>query len=185
LPAAAATVALLKIDTGALIASTIADANGSYSLSEVQNVSFSGALVSVTRPEHFTATRYVFMAKDEKADFDLEPVEHVTLGEAIISEVGATARCASLGYGGNGGAVCRRLAVIVPLSGTLDVAVSSTPASSFDLTVLRPDGTIGVYGASPPQLRLSLDVAAGLTYQIDVVHFNPAVREFALSTAIR
>lgn len=186
LPAAGAAVALLTFEAGALITSTVTDASGSYRLSDVRNVSpFSGALVSVSKPDYFTQTRYIWMGPDKTAPFDLEPAAHVSLGQAITSEVGAAARCASLGYGGGGGAVCRRLALTVPESGTLEVAVFSTPASPFDLTILRPDGTIGVYGSSPSELRLSLDVAAGLTYQIDIVHFSPAVREFELRTTMK
>jgi hypothetical protein len=125
------------------------------------------------------------MTKDGTVDFDLERARYVSLGEVITSEVGASARCASLGYGGGGGSVCQRFALTVPEAGTLEVAVSSAPATPFDLTILRPDGTIGVYGASPSQARLTLAVAAGLTYQIDVVHINPAIREFELRTTMR
>ena len=58
IPVAGATVALLNFQTGALIASTVTDANGSYSLL-LQNLSRDGALVSVSRPEYFTETRYM------------------------------------------------------------------------------------------------------------------------------
>ena len=184
LPVAGARVALLN-QAGALIASTFTEGNGSYSLSEVGNVSFSGALVSVSKPDYLTNTVYILMSQDQKWDFELERAEEISVGQVIRSPVGAAARCASLGYGGGGGAVCQRFALTVPMSGTLDVTVSSTPASDFDATVLRPDGTIGVYNSALSPLRLSLQVAAGLTYQIDVVHINPATREFELSTTLR
>jgi Carboxypeptidase regulatory-like domain len=187
IPVAGATVALLNFETGALITSTVTDANGSYSLSEVRNVSpYSGALVSVSRPEYFTETRYVPMSQDQKVEFELERAEHISIGQVIISEVGVAARCASLGYGGGNGAVCRRFALTAPGSETLEVAVFSTPAAPFDSTILRPDGTIGAYRASPSSpLVLTLDVAAGLTYQIDVVHISQATREFELRTTMR
>jgi hypothetical protein len=48
------------------------------------------------------------------------------------------------------------------------------------------DGTIGIYGASSfSPLKVTLAVAAGLTYQIDVVHIAPATREFELTTTVR
>ena len=188
LPVAGATVALLTFDAGALIKSTLTDGNGSYSLSEVRNVSsFSGPLVSVSKPDYFTATRYVPMARDETADFDLQRASHISVGEKIQGRPGDE-RCASLGYGGSGGTPCQRFALTTPVSGTLEVTVFSTPASTFngDVTVLRPDGVIGIY-ASPPgwPLRLTFPVAAGLTYQIDVVHRGPpGARDFELTTAL-
>ena len=185
IPVAGATVALLNFETGALVTSTVTDANGSYSLS-VRNPSRSGALVSISRPEYFTETRYIPMLQDQKVEFDLERAEHISVGQVIISEIGAAARCASLGYGEGDGAVCRRFALTVPESGTLEVAVFSTPASPFDSTILRPDGTIGAYrAASSSPLLLTLDVAAGLTYQIDVVHISQATRQFELRTRMR
>ena len=72
----------------------------------------------------------------------------------------------------------------VPASGMLEVIVTSSPASSFDATVIRPDGTIGGYVAAPTTpLRLTIEVAAGLAYQVDVVPFG--VPEFELATALR
>lgn len=182
-PVAGARVALLTFEEGALITSTLTDGSGSYNLSEVKNVSpYSGALVSVSKSEYFTATRYVPMTQDEKSDFELERASYISVGQQIRSRP-SEARCASLGYGGRGGAVCQRFALTVPASGTLEVSVSSSPASPFDATVLR-DGAVGVYGAAPSTpLRLTLQVAAGLTYQIDVVPIG--VPEFELTTALR
>jgi len=188
LPIAGATVALLTFDSGALIASTVTDGNGSYHLSDVRNVSVSGALVSVSRSGYFTETRYVPMTRDETSDFSLVHASHISVGERIRSRPG-DARCASLGYGGRGGTSCQRFALTVPVSGTLEVEVDSTPASisNGDVTVLKPDGTIGIY-ASPPgwPLRLTFQVATGLTYQIDVVHRGvPGAQDFELTTALR
>ena len=87
-------------------------------------------------------------------------------------------------HGGMGGAICRRFALPLDASGTLEVAVSSSPALDFDLTVLRPDRTIGIYASASSPVRVTLPVAAG-TYQIDVVHINPATREFDLTTTLR
>lgn len=183
-PVAGATVALLTFEAGALIESTLTDGNGSYTLAAVRNVSpYSGALVSVSKPGYFTNTRYVPMTRDETSDFDLVRASHISVGQQIRSRPG-DARCASLGYGGGGGAVCQQFAVTVPSSGTLEVTVSSSPASAFDTTVLEPHGTIGAYVAAPTTpLRLALQVVAGLTYQIDVVPIG--VPEFELTTALR
>jgi hypothetical protein len=189
LPVAGATVSLLTFETGTLIKSTLTAANGSYSLSEVQNVSpASGALVSVSMPEYFAETRYVPMTRDETSDFDVVHPSHISVGERIRSRPG-DARCASLGYGGRGGTPCQRFALTIPVSGTLEVEVDTTQASAYngDVTILKPDGTIGIY-ASPPgwPLRLTLQVGAGLTYQIDVVHRGPpGFQDFELTTALR
>jgi len=178
-----AKVALLK-DNG-LTASVVTDGTGTYSFSAVENVSFSGALVSVSKPDYFTDTKYVLMSGDQTLDFDLERSVNVSAGQVIQSPTG-DARCASLGYGGMGGALCRRLAVIVPAAGTLEVTVASAPVSPFDVTVLRPDGTIAVYGSSSASpVRVAAAVTGGLTYQIDVVHISATAREFELATTLR
>ena len=55
-----------------LIASLATDGNGSYSFPSVENVSFSGALVSVSKADYFTDTKYILMSQDRQLDFDLE-----------------------------------------------------------------------------------------------------------------
>jgi hypothetical protein len=105
LPVVGATVALLTFETGALIESTLTDGNGSFKFAAVKNVSpYSGALVSVSKAEYLTASRYIPLSRDEKSDFDLERASHISLGQLIRSRFG-DARCASLGYGGRGGSV--------------------------------------------------------------------------------
>ena len=168
-----------------LIAFQVTDAGGSYSFPIVENVSFSGALVAASKSDYLTDTKYILMSQDRQLDFDLERAVDISVGELILSQVGK-ARCASAGYGGGGGATCRRFAVPVHASGTLEVTVSASPASPFDMTVLRPDGTIGIYAASSfSPLKATLTVAAGLIYQIDVVNVSPATREFELMPALR
>ena len=45
---------------------------------------------------------------------------------------------------------------------------------------------LGIYAASSlSPLKATLAVAGGLTHQIDVVHINPATREFELTTTLR
>jgi hypothetical protein len=167
-----------------LIASRMTDASGSYSFPSVENVSFSGALVSVSKTDYFTDTKYILMSQDRQLDFDLERAVDIALGQVILSGVGE-ARCASFGYGGMGGAVCRRFALPLHASGTLEVSVSSSLGVPFDVSILRPDGTIGINVSSFSPLKVTLPVAAGLTYQIDVVAIDPATREFELTTTLR
>ena len=135
--------------------------------------------------DYFTDTKYIQMSEDRRLDFDLERAVNISVGQVVLSRIGE-ARCASTGYGGMGGAVCQRFTLPLHASGTLEVAVSSSPALPFDITILRPNGTIGIYAAlfaSP--LKVTLAVPAGLTYQIDVVSISAAIREFELTTTLR
>src|SRR5688572_4933649 len=164
-PVSGATVALLR--GNGLAASVLTDSSGTYSFSAVEHASFSGALVSASKPEYFTDTKYILMSQDQRLDFDLERAVQISVGDVIQSQLGE-ARCASLGYGGSGGAPCRRLAVTVPSSGTLEVALSAG-ANSFDVSILRPDGTIAAYVSGPSSpLRATVPVEANRTYQVDV-----------------
>lgn len=197
IPAAGAKVGLIKLGIQSpvspgpaeLIASRLTDDSGSYSFPSVENVSFSGALVSVSKAGYFIDTKYIQMSQDRQLDFELEPAVNIAVGQTVLSQVlseAGAARCASIGYGGGGGAICRRFALPVQASGTLDITVSSSPPSPFDVTVMRPDGTYGIYGAfdSSP-VTVTLAVIAGLTYQIDVVHVRASTREFELRTILK
>ena len=64
------------------------------------------------------------------------------------------------------------------------MSLSSNPPGAFDATILRPDGTIGIYGASRSNFSLELAVSTGLTYQIDVVSIGGA-QSFTLKTTLR
>jgi hypothetical protein len=166
-----------------LIAAVVTDQSGSYTFPSVADVSFSGALVSVSKSGYFTDTKYILMSGNRELDFDLEPAVYISVGRVIQSQIG-TASCASFGYGGMGGPGCQRFALTVPASGTLEVSLSSAPVQPFDVSVLRPDGTIAVYnGSSSSPLRISLPVTAGLTYQIDAV--GAVTRAFELTTTLR
>lgn len=183
-PLAGARVALVRFQLDALAATVMTDVDGAYRFSSADPVSVSGALVSVSKPDFFTATRYVPMFQDQVQDFDLERAVYIAVGDVVRSPVG-DARCASLGYGGGAGAMCRRFALTMADSGTLEISVSAN-GLPLDVSVLRADGTIGAYVAAPVSPALvSLRVAAGLTYQIDVVHIDPATREFDLTTTLR
>ena len=175
IPVAGARVGLVKLGPPTadspgpdqLIASTVTDASGSYGFPMVENVSFSGALIAASKAGYFIDTKYGLMSEDRRLDFDLERAVHIPLGETASQ--GGAAYCASAGYGGMGGSLCRRFALTAPASGTLEASISSSAAADFDATILRPDGTIGVYGASRGRLSVALEVTGGLTYQIDVV----------------
>jgi hypothetical protein len=84
-----------------------------------------------------------------------------------------------------GGALCRRLAVAVPASGTLVVTLSATPGVPFDISILTPLGAIAAYRSSVVPIEVSAPVEAGLTYQVDVVAISSSIREFELSTTLR
>ena len=87
---------------------------------------------------------------------------------------------------GMGGALCRRLAVTVPASGTLVVTLSATPGGPFDISILTPLGAIAAYRASSiVPIDLTASVEAGLTYQVDVVAISSSIRELELSTTLR
>ena len=182
-PTAGATVALLADRD--IIKSVMTDRSGAYSFSEVSNFSFSGALVGASMPGYSTDTKYVLLTGPRQLDFDLIEAEPIPFGQMVRSPVG-DARCASLGYGGMGGALCRRLAVTVPASGTLVVTLSATPSGPFDISILTPLGAIAAYRSSSIlPIELTASVEAGLTYQVDVVAISDSIREFELSTTLR
>lgn len=187
-PVGGATVGLVKLGPQStlsagpeeLSASQITDASGSYQFPSVENVSFSGALVSVTKADYFIDTKYILMSEARQLDFALQRAESIQVGQVVVSPAG-NARCASLGYGGMGGALCRRFALPVHASGTLDVTLTSTPQQNFEVTVLRPNGTIGIYANTLGDPTFAVTVVAGGTYQVDVI----ATRTFQLTTAVR
>jgi hypothetical protein len=84
-----------------LIASVATDGNGFYGFPNVENVSFSGALVSVSKAGYLTDTKYILMSQDRQLEFDLERALDISVGQAIFGPLGE-ARCASAGYGGMG-----------------------------------------------------------------------------------
>jgi hypothetical protein len=135
-------------------------------------------------PGYFTDTKYILLTGPGQLDFDLIEAAPIPLGQTVRSPVG-DARCASLGYGGMGGALCRRLAVAVPASGTLVVTLSATPGVPFDISILTPLGAIAAYRSSVVPIEVSAPVEAGLTYQVDVVAISSSIREFELSTTLR
>jgi hypothetical protein len=182
-PIAGARVAVLS--EYRLVDSVVTDANGAYSLSRVGNLDpHAGALVSVSKAGFFTATKYIWVDKDRKADFDLERAVYIAVGQTIQSPIGV-ARCASLGYGGGEGAFCTRFVLTTPSAGTLDVVVGSNPPLPFDMCLLRPDGTIAAYNSANAGGRLSIAVPADATYQIDVVHIDSRTTGFQLTASLR
>jgi hypothetical protein len=129
-------------------------------------------------------TDFILMPGPGQLDFDLIEAAQILFGQMVSSPVG-DARCASLGYGGMGGARCRRLAVTAPASGTLIVRQSATPGGPFDISILTPLGAIAAYQSSSSPIELTASVEAVLTYQVDVVAISSSIREFELSTTLR
>jgi hypothetical protein len=115
-----------------------------------------GAFVSASKAGYFIDTTYILMSADRQLDFDLEPAVYISLGE-MAAPVGE-ARCASFGCGGG--------------------------AHAVDASILSPDGTIGINGSSSSPLNVTLPVAAGLTFRIDVVHVSASTRDFSLTTTL-
>ena len=179
---AGATVSLLA--DRQIIASVVTDPSGAYGFPEVSNFSFSGALVGASMPGYFTDTKYILMTEPRQLDFDLIEAVQIPFGQMVRSPVGDD-RCASLGYGGMGGAPCRRLAVTVPASGTLVVRLSATPGGDFDISILTPLGAIAAYASPFLPIELSASVETGLTYQVDVFARSTSAREFELFTTLR
>jgi hypothetical protein len=183
-PVAGAKVSLLTSD-GGVRESLVTDGSGSYRFTAVEDVLHGGALVSVARPGFFTETRYVPLSEGQTSDFELARAEFITVGETVQRSIGS-ARCASTGYGGGAGALCRRLVLTAPASGTLSVTVTASPEQPFDLSVLRSDGAIGAYIAAPRlPLQITTGVDAGSVYQIDVVPIGGATRDFELKTQMK
>jgi hypothetical protein len=173
-----ALVSVLR-DNGTAIDTTLTEEAGQYHFPAVVNSDASGALVSVAREGYLIETAYVLVPQAERV-FDLEPAEHIQVGQVVRSAV-LDDRCASFGYGGGNGSLCRRFAMMPEASGTLQITASGgTPGTTFDLAVLNQQGTITGYSS---RSELSLPVNAGLTYQIDVVPIGS--REFALTTSLR
>ena len=183
-PVAGAKVSLLT-DDGGVRESLVTDASGSYRFTAVEDVLFGGALVSVVRPGFFTETRYVPLGESQTSDFELARAEFIAVGETVQRSIGS-ARCASTGYGGRGGALCRRLVLTAPASGTLLVTLTASPEQPFDLSVLRSDGAIGAYIAAPRlPLQITTGVDVGSVYQIDVVPIDPRTTAFQLTASLR
>ena len=85
-----------------------------------------------------------------------------------------------------GGALCRRLVVTVPASGTLVVTLTATPSGPFDISILNPLGAIASYTASSRvPLERTASVEAGVTYQLDVVAISSSTHAFEISTTLR
>ena len=135
-------------------------------------------------PGYFTDTKYILMTGPGRLDFHLIEAAQIPFGQMVPSSVG-DARCASLGYGGMGGAPCKRLAFTVPASGTLVVTVSARLPGAFDVSILAPLGAIAAYDSSNLPIELTASVEAGLTYQVDVAASSGSNLDFELSTTLR
>jgi hypothetical protein len=161
------------------------DADGHY---RIDGVAYSSnrsesTMVGALKTGYFADFKWLQIAEDRQLDFELEPWAYVAVGDTVRSRIGE-ARCAGLGYGGQGGAYCQRFAISPTTSGTLNVTLTA-PVFDFDVDVVMPDGTFGKYiaGARSP-LQFSVPVETGLTYEIRLAAIGQA-REFELATTLR
>ena len=173
-------------------ASAVTDGDGVYSMPAVKAYAGGDAvgwlLVGASKPGYFADFKWwLDFPKDSDLDLRLEPLTvSIALGEAIRGEIGER-ECAGLGYGGWYGqrSPCRRYAITVPASGTLDMTFSA-PLFNFDVDVVNPDGSFAVYASSSiSPLRARMPVQAGLTYEIRVAGGWSPAREFEFIAVLR
>jgi hypothetical protein len=193
IPAAGAKVIVLAVGWfgGYTIeASGTTDGAGVYALPVVRAYAGPDAigwlLVGASKPGYFADFKWwLDFPKDADLDLQLDRHAHIRVGERVRGQIGE-AMCAGLGYGGWYGrrAPCQRYALIAPISGTLEVAVSA-PVFEFDVDIVKPNGLFAAYDASNRSpVRLTTPVDGGLTYEIRIAAIG-AAREFELTTALR
>jgi hypothetical protein len=168
------------------------DGDGMYNMPEVRAYaggdSIGWLLVGASKPGYFADFKW-WLEFPEDADLNLRLQPFTTsipLGEAVRGQIGES-ECAGLGYGGWYGqrSPCRRYAITVPATGTLEMTLSA-PVFNFDVDVVRPDGTFAVYASSSSSpFRVRAQVEAGLTYEIRVAGGWSPAREFELLTVLR
>ena len=189
IPAADARIVALgpvpEYDTGP---STRTDRNGRYVIPAVESNRWGYQLLSASKSGYFTDLRYLVYANpptDTQLDLQLDSWRLIPLNQVVHGRIGE-ARCAGLGYGGfSGGALCQRFAVTAPVAGTLDVTASAA-AFNFDVTIVRPDGTIAAEnGSSSVSVHMTIPVEAGATYQIQVAGGWSPASAFDLIALVR
>lgn len=190
-PIADATVAVLDDVLGQEVtASAMTDGTGHYTIPAVKTSRpYGNPLVSASKPGYFTDIRWHTLSQAKQLDFELNVWEHISLGERVRGSIG-DALCSGWGYGvdeGPGGDACKRFAVAVPSSGTLEVNIAA-PVLTFDVDILKPNGAFATNknkssSSSPLQLRIPVD--AGSTYQIRVAGDGITTRDFELIAMLR
>ena len=171
------------------IGPSVTDATGRYELSGVHGepVRFLGPLLSAAYPGYFTDVRfadasYAPLTRDAQLDFELEPIVKISVGDVVHGRVPVGERvCSHWGYGAS---ACERVAVVAPVSGSMQVTIAG-PNLGFDFDVVGPEGTFLMYGsttASPS--RFVFTVQAGSLSELRVIGAGQP-RDFELTTVIR
>jgi hypothetical protein len=169
---------------------TTTDAAGRFSISDVRT-----QVLQVFKDGYFTTGKAITtITQDTQIDFSMDPWEFTALGETVRRTIKpGDMTC------GDPDEFCHRFALKVPSDGTLDVVLDSpSPGTlaprpgqydavrNWDLHLETPQGD--AYG--PPlgtsiPLRLSIPVERGATYQIRVLSYGDAARQYELRTQLR
>jgi len=155
------------------------DGNGQYSVSSELIRPARNVAVRASKPGYFSAHKVVTASEDMRADLVLDPWVHISLGEVVKGTLkGDDPLCADPGE------PCRRFALTVPASGTLEVSVASANRADFDLHVGTPAGEVfGPFEHAP--LRVALPAGAASTFEIRVLRYGTGSAEFELTTRLR
>jgi hypothetical protein len=159
--------------------SATTDVGGRYSVSGPPDRAASNMTVRASRAGYFSAFKQIPVSEDMLADFVLDPWVQISVGEVVRATVKADEPACY--YPGE---PCRRFALTVPASGTLEVSVTSANRPDFDLHVETPTGEVfGALRQAP--LHLALPAAAGSTFEIRVLRYGGGSAEFELTTRVR
>lgn len=135
--------------------------------------------VRASKPGYFSAIKVVAASENMRADLVLDPWVHISLGDVIKGTLKADDPFCS-----DPGEPCRRFALTVPASGTLDVSVASANRADFDLYVETPAGEVfGPFMHAP--LRVAIPARAASTFVIRVLRYGTGSAEFELTTRLR
>jgi len=175
-----------RMEAGLVLASRGAfsgttDTAGRYSVSGALLRSAGMTFVRASKPGYFSASAFVSISTDMRADFKLTPWRLVSLDEVVKGTLQPTDTC------GGAPEPCRQFAVSMPRSGTLEVSVVTAVRDRMDVWIETPTGV--VYSPLPESpLRVAANVFAGAVCQITVVNAANEPREprqFELTMRLR
>ena len=167
----------------------LTDSAGRYTLLNVQSEPYPqlGPLLSASAAGYFTGVEYtgrlhVPLGSNARLDLELDPLVEIALGEVVHGRVPEGLRvCSHWGYGAS---ACKRVAVVAPASGLLEVTLAGV-LLDFDYDVVGPDGTFLLDGSAyESPSRFSFAVEAGATYEVRVAGAGYP-RDFELKVALR
>jgi hypothetical protein len=155
------------------------DGNGEYFVSGPLVRPARNVAVRASKPGYFSALKVVTASEHMRVDLVLDPWVHISLGDVVRGTVKADDPHCS-----DPGEPCRRFALTVPASGTLDVSVASANRADFDLYVETPAGEVfGPFMHAP--LRVAIPARAASTFVIRVLRYGTGSAEFELATRLR